>query len=185
MLTTCLLYGQEADSTRRVQWHLGTGATVASGFGRTQGLMWVAPSVEYQASPKLTLRGGFATAGTLIGADYQLQGRQPRSLAPRKQGTRAGAVWAAAEYHPNDRLWLWASAKLLFGYMQPLWLDHSLPLQAAALSGGFAYRFDNDQLLEMHVSIVRDRYGSTFGLMYNPYCDPLVPTFDLYPPPFF
>ena len=55
------------DDTSRTHVHLSTGATVASGFGRTQALSWVAPSVELKMSDRLTVSGGFAAAGTLLG----------------------------------------------------------------------------------------------------------------------
>lgn len=184
MLATCLLHGQEADSTRCVEWHVGTGATVASGFGRTQSLAWVAPRVTYHATERLTLHGGIAAAGSLLPEDYRVQGLNSRNLAPVRTGTQATLLWGAVESHPNDHLWLWAKVAHLYGYAQPLWLDRSLPLQATAFSGGLAYRFDEDHLLELHLSYVNDPYGTAFGLMYHPYCDPLVPSFEIYPHPF-
>ena len=183
LVATFGLEAQEAADTSRWRMHLSTGTTVASGFGRTEALGWVAPSFSYQASPKLTLRAGFAYKGTLLPTGYRVQSYGPQDLSPRRQGTRAGAVWASAEYQANEHLRLWASVAHLGGFAQPLWLDQSLPLQASAFSGGFAYRFDGGSVLEMHLHIVRDTYGSAFGLMYSPYYDPFVPSYTLYSAP--
>ena len=161
------LRGQEVADTSRWQMHLSTGTTVATGFGRTDALGWVAPSFSYQASPRLTLRAGFAYKGTFLPTGYRLQAYGPQDLAPRRQGTRAGAVWASAEYQANDHLRLWASVAHLNGFAQPLWLDQSLPLQASAFSGGFAYKFNSGSVLEMHLHIIRDNYGTLMPLLYD------------------
>ena len=184
MLTTYLLYGQETDSTQRIEWHVATGATVASGFGHTQSVAWVAPRITYRANERLTIHGGIAAAGSLLPEGYRLQGLYSRNLAPVRIGTQATLLWGAAESHPTERLWLWASVAHLHGYAQPLWMDRSLPLQATAFSGGLAYRFNEDHLLELHLSYVHDPYGTALGLMYHSYYDPLVPSFEIYPHPF-
>ncbi|MBR6048676.1 MAG: hypothetical protein IKP83_00755 [Bacteroidales bacterium] len=171
--------GQEAD-TSRYDVHLSTGATVAAGFGRTQALSWVAPSVELKASERMKVSGGFAAAGSLLDG-YELHGYGPTSLAPRKQGTRLGALWAKASYRATDRLWLWASAVHVTGFAQPLWLDGALPVQATAVSGGLAYEFPQGSLLEMHFHIVHDRYGTLppypYGYGWYGTC---APRFDIY-----
>ena len=170
LLLACpTLWAQEAPS-ERFQVHLSTGTSVASGFGQTQGLMWVAPSIEFHPDSRLTVKAGFASAGSLLPVDYVLQGHKPRDLAPVRQGTRIGALWAAAEYKLSDRFRLWGSIAHLNGFAQPLWLDHSLPLQATAFSGGFGYQFTENSLLEVHFHVVRDNYGTAFpSPLYNPY----------------
>lgn len=177
------LRGQEVADTSRWQMHLSTGTTVATGFGQTQSLGWVAPSFSYQATDRLKLKAGFAYKGTLLSTHYRLRAYGPEDLAPRREGTQAGALWASAEYQANERLWLWASVAHLSGFAQLLWLDQSLPLQASAFSGGFAYKFNSGSVLEMHLHIVRDTYGSAFGLMYSPYYDPFVPSYTIYSAP--
>jgi len=165
LLLPVALKAQEADSAR---WHmhLATGTEVASGFGRTQSLTWVAPSFEFQPTSRLTVKTGFASAGSLLPADFELKGNT-RSLAPRRTGTRATALWAEAEYQVNDRLWLWGAVAHVSGFAQPLWLDRSLPLQATAFSGGFGYRIGDNSSLEMHINIVRDHYGTLEPLLYG------------------
>lgn len=155
LLAVSPLAAQEADGGPW-QWHVSTGSSVASGFGRTQSLTWVAPSFEYHATPRLTLSGGFAAAGSLLPDGFKLQGRSPVSLAPLRQGTRMNAMWAAARYQVNDRLLVWGSVAHLGGQMQPLWLDHSMPLQTTAYSGGFAYSLSHKSLLEVHFHIIKD-----------------------------
>lgn len=171
------LQAQEVTDTSRWKMHLSTGATVASGFGQTQSIGWVAPSFSYQATNRLTLTGGFAFKGDLFPTVQPLQTYGPQDLAPRRQGTRATALWASAEYQANDNLWLWASVAHLSGFAQPLWLNQSLPLEATSFSGGLAYKFEGGSVLEMHLHIIRDTYGSAFGLMYDPYYDPFCPTY--------
>lgn len=166
LLCTGPLSAQVTDSTG---WHvrLSTGASVTSGMGQTQSLSWVAPSFEFHPTSRLTVNTGFASVGSLLPADYKLHGYGSRSLAPLRTGTRATALWAEASYQVNSRLWLWASVAHLNGFAQPLWLDRSLPMQATAFSGGFGYRFGEKSILEMHIHIVRDHYGTLAPMLYD------------------
>lgn len=173
---------QEAD-TSRLRFHASVGTTVATGFGRTQSLSWVAPSFQLQFSDRLRVNGGFAAAGNLLGG-YQVHGYTPSSLAPRKHGTSLGALWASAEYKASDRLWLWASVLHLGGYGQPLWLDGSLPIGLTAFSGGLAYEFPRGSLLELHFHFVHDHYGTAMeGLLAHPWYGQFTPNLELYSGP--
>jgi hypothetical protein len=168
------------DDTSRTQVHLSTGATVASGFGRTQSLMWVAPSVEHRVSDRLAVSAGFSAAGSLLNG-YEIHGYGPSSLAPRRSGTRMGSMWASAEYRVSDRLWLWAEVEHLTGYVQPLWLDGAVPIAATAISGGMAYEFPGGSLLEMHFHFVHDHYGTArMGLLAHPWYGGYAPDWELY-----
>lgn len=157
---------QELEDSSRWDFHATVGGTVMSGFGHSQALTWVAPRVSYRASERLTLHGGFVAAGTLLPNNFALQGRGVQSLAPRREGTRAAALWAAGDYRVSDNLRLWAAVAVARGWLQPLWASESMPLKAAAFDGGFAYRFDGGSVLAMHFSVVYDQYGSLFGLPY-------------------
>lgn len=173
---------QEAD-TARTRVHLSTGASVSAGFGRTQSLMWVAPSVEHRVSERLKVEAGFAAAGTLL-PSYEIHGYTPSSLAPRRHGTSVGAAWASAEYKASERLWLWASVAHVEGYAQRLWMDGSLPVGLTAVSGGLAYEFPSGSLLEMHFHFVHDHYGtSQLGLLAHPWYGGLAPGWELYSGP--
>ena len=169
LLATALTCGAQVpdkgDSTRW-DFHASIGGAAMSGFGHTQALTWAAPWASYKANDRLTLHGGLVAAGTLLPNNFELQGRGDRSLAPRREGTRAGALWAAADYKANDNLRLWAAVAVARGWMQPLWAGESMPLAATAVDGGFAYRFDGGSVLAMHFSFVHDRYGT---LAYPPY----------------
>ena len=170
---------QVCDSSR-VEVHASVGTTVLSGFGRTDAAVWVAPHIDYKASERLTLSAGFGCEGSLLTQGYELQGYTP-SYVPRRQGTRATAVWASAEYRVNDRLTVWGMVEHLGGYMQPLWMDHSVPLRATAFSGGFAYQTGGAGLLEMHFHVVHDHYGNAaLGLLAHPYSGPFAPDRELY-----
>ncbi len=180
LIGTSSLTAQVADSSQW-QWHVSTGSSVSSGFGRIQSLSWVAPSFEYHATPRLSLTGGFAAAGSLLPDGFKLQGLSPASLAPLRQGTHMNAMWAAAKYRVNDRLLVWGAVAHLNGQLQPLWLDHSLPLQTTTYSGGFEYAISHNSLLEFHFHIVHDNYGnSALGLHSHPYYGPFTPSFELY-----
>ncbi|MBQ8703264.1 MAG: hypothetical protein IJ524_02685 [Bacteroidales bacterium] len=167
LLIACpVLRAQVGDTTG---WHmrLSTGASVSSGFGQTQSLSWVAPSFEFHPTSRLTVNTGFAAVGSLMPSDYKLQGNNARSLAPLRAGTQATALWAEASYRINQRLWVWGAVAHVGGFAQPLWLDRSLPLQATAFSGGFGYRFGENSILEMHIHIVRDKYGTLAPMLYD------------------
>ena len=179
LVLTFVAQGQESD-TSRWRFRMSTGATVAAGFGHTQSLVWMAPSVSYRASDRLTVSGGLAAAGSLLPAGgYTLHGRDERSLAPRREGTRAGALWVSATYHPNDRLWLWGSVAHVTGYAQPLWLDGAMPIEATTISGGVEYELPGGNLLGMEFHFVHDRYGTLpppiygYGMhgVYSPHTD--------------
>ena len=159
---------------------VSTGVGAATGFGAAQAVSWVAPSFEIYPTDRLTVRAGFANMGSLL-PSYSLKGYGPRDLAPRRTGTQATAVWASAEYQVSERLWVWGAVAHLGGFAQPLWLDHSMPLHATAVSGGFEWKMTDRSLLEMHFTYVRDTYGTAFGPMYSPYWDPMVPSFEIYP----
>ena len=173
-----------ASDTSRWDFHLSTGITVGSGWGKTDALLWTAPRVEYHASDRLTLRGGFAAVGSLM-PGYVLQ-MPVTSYAPRRQGTRLLAGFASARYQVSDRLNIWASVQHVGGWYEPLWTPQgeALDMSLTAFSGGFAYELSNHSLLEMHFHIVHDHYGnSALGLLGHPYYGAGVPTWELYSGP--
>lgn len=169
-----------ADSS---QWdfHLSTGMTLSSGWGKNDALLWTAPRVEYRANDRLTLRGGFALIGSLL-PGYELQ-MPVTSFAPRREGTRLIGGFASAHYKVNERLNIWASVQRLTGWREPLWMPRgeSLDVDLTSFSGGFAYELSNHSMLEMHFHFVHDHYGnSALGLLGHPYYGPGVPTWELY-----
>lgn len=170
LLIACPVLRAQVSDTSGWHMRLSTGASVSSGFGQTQSLNWVAPSFEFHPTSRLTVNTGFAAVGSLMPGDYKLQGNGVRSLAPLRAGTQATALWAEASYRINQRLWVWGAVAHVGGFAQPLWLDHSLPLQATAFSGGFGYRIGESSLFEMHINIVRDKYGTLAPMLFdNPF----------------
>lgn len=163
---------------------VSTGVSASAGFGGREAVSWVAPSFELHPNDRLMVRAGFANMGSLLPQGYRLKGYGPRDLAPRRTGTQATAVWVSAGYQVNDRLWMWGSVAHLGGFAQPLWIDHSLPLHATAVSAGFEWKVTDHSFFEMHFTYVHDTYGTAFGPMYSPYWDPFVPSFEVYPHPF-
>ena len=173
------VHAQEAADSGRWDYHLSVGSSVVSFGGHGQAYGWVAPTVNYRANERLTLSGGFAMVGSLLDS-YRVVGLNGRSLAPRKQGTRLGAVRVAAEYQVNDRLWLWAEIAHASGYFQPWWKPDgsAMPADITALSGGFDYKLAAGSLLSMHFTFIRDRYGSLPHLLPYGYTDPFRTDFD-------
>ena len=177
-LTICMAKAQEYRSVARgsaagdsSRWdvHMSVGGTVVNGFGNTQALTWVAPRFSYQASEKLTLHTGFAMANSLLPNDFALQGHGTANYAPYREGTRAGAVWAAAHYKAGENLSLWAAVAKAYGWMQPIWQNTSMPVDITAVAGGFAYKFSGGSTLALHFSFVNDKYGT---LLNSPYGHP-------------
>ncbi|MBQ9418296.1 MAG: hypothetical protein IJU19_06955 [Bacteroidales bacterium] len=162
LLVACLVAGaaqsQEADSTA-LRLRLGVGTSVESGFGRVRSLTWVAPRIEWHPSERLTLTGGFAAVGSLL-PEAPLQGIQPRNYAPLRQGTRANMLWGKAEVQVGERTWLWGKMAYAGGWVQPLWGVGARPVEAVAFSGGMAYEMASGRWLELHVSVLHDRYGT-------------------------
>ena len=174
---TAQWYRAAMEDTSRWDFHLSTGSMVATGWGKTDALVWVAPRVGYQVNDRLWVGGGFAAAGSLLGG-YQVTGLWNQSLAPRRQGTQVMAARAEAEYRVGDHLTVWASLAYAGGWFEPLWAPRgeALSLGLTALSGGFAYETDNHTFFEMHFHIVHDQYGNAaHGLWGHPWYGPGVP----------
>lgn len=157
------------EDTARIGYHLSTGTSVMSGYGRTAGLSWVAPRVVFRPTDRLTLRGGFAVAGSLTGG-YAIQGRGPQTISLRRTPTQLRAFHAGAEYRIDDRLKVWAAVAHVDGWATPLWTDMAMPVDATAFTGGFKYRFDSGTAFEMHVTVIRDQAGSLPALFYDRPC---------------
>lgn len=186
LLTLCLTLSaqwrfEEERDTSRWAFHLSVGSTVATGFGKTEAWMWTAPRVTFRASDRLILHGGFASVGSLLDS-YELKGYTP-SFAPRRQGTRMLAGFASATYRVNDRLCLWASVQHVGGWFEPLWTPRgeAIDIDVTAFSGGFAYEFSDESLLEMHFHFVHDLHGNdALGLLGHPWYGTGVPSFELF-----
>lgn len=173
-----------ANDTSRWDFHLSAGSTVMSVGGKGDAYMWAAPRVTFRANDRLTLHGGFAVAGSLLG-NYELQGNS-RSLAPRRRGTRLGGFALGADYQVNDRLEVWASLTHVGGWHEPLWLpfDEAFSISTTTFSGGFRYALSDESMLEMHFHIVHDHYGNdALGLLGHPYYGLGVPSYELYSGP--
>lgn len=170
-----------SDDTASKAFHMSVGSTVGAGFGRTEALSWVAPSFKWRATEKLTLRGGFGVAGSLLPGGYALHGRGSQSMLPLREGTQLGAMWAQAEYRAGENLLLWGTVARLTGFAQPLWASHSLPVNATAVSGGLAYRFSQGSVLAMHFRFVHDEYGFLLHPPYgHSYYGPLAHEWEIY-----
>lgn len=183
-LTVAAQWRQEVVSdSSKWDFHLSTGIAIGSGWGRTDAATWVAPSLEYHASERLTLHGGFAMVNSPFG-QHELRGLERRSLTPRREGTRLLAATMGAEYQVNDRLRLWGSLTRINGFAQPLWHHHAMPVDVTAFSGGLSYATSNDCLMQLHFHFVHDHYGNAaLGLLGHPWYGPFCPSYELFAGP--
>lgn len=178
------LLGIICDDTASKAFHMNVGSMVGAGFGRTDAVSWVAPSFKLRASERFVLRGGFGIAGSLLPGGYVLHGRELQNLVPLKHGTSLGGVWAQAEYRANEHLTLWGAFTRVTGFVQPLWASSALPVDITSVSGGFAYKFNQNSLLAMHFRFVHDGYGYMLHPPYgHGYYGPFAPEFELFSGP--
>ena len=171
LLLVCTTLRAQLSDTSKWDFHLSTGTSVAAGFGHTQALGWVAPSFSFKPTSRLTVRTGLVAAASLLPDNFSLKGYSEQSLAPWRKDTRVQTFWAEGEYRFTDRLTLWGAVAHAKGFVKPLWLDQSIPMQATAFSGGFRYAVTDNSLFEMHFHIVHDPYGTAgIGLLgHTPY----------------
>lgn len=173
-----------AADTSRWEPHLSAGTSVVSMCGKGNAYVWAAPSVDYRASDRLTLHGGFAAAGSLLGG-YELQGNS-RSLAPCRRGTQLVGAAVGADYRVSDRLTLWATLTHVGGWHESLWspFNEAFNVGVTTLSGGFSYALSDESLLEMHFHFVHDHYGNdALGILGHPYYGYGVPSYEIYSGP--
>ena len=151
----------ESDSAQRVQFHMSVGTGVYSVWGNVRSYVGVAPRIEYKASDKVKLDGGFAVVSDLSNNGYRIQGTQSRNLAPVKNGTQLGAVHGGVEYKANDRLLVRGDVFYVGGLYEPLYCP-MLGTQEVSVVGGTAslrYRTKKDSFIDVHMTIVRDNRG--------------------------
>lgn len=170
--------------TSRWDYHLSVGSSLMTSKGKGNAYMWVAPSVNYQANDRLTLRGGFLAVGSLLGG-YELQGNS-RSLAPCRRGTQLMGAAIGADYTVSDRLTLWATVMHIGGWHEPVWspFNEAFNIGVIALSGGFSYALSDESMLEMHFHFVHDHYGNdALGILGHPYYGYGVPCYEIFSGP--
>lgn len=115
--------------------------------------------------------------GGLLPHGYRLQGRPAADRAPRRHpvAMATSTLTVGASYRASERLWLWGSVSHIGG------LALERPVNATALSGGFAYALGDRNMLEVHFRFVHDHYGTLMGPPYGHlYYGSLAPGFDLY-----
>lgn len=185
------------DSVKRWDCHVALGTGISVGNGITVAYLGVAPEIEYHPSDRFTLVAGFSALNSTDPSRFYLHGNEPRSLAPRKNSSLALSVYMAAEYQVNDRLWLAASlfhqgGQLLmpagFGWWGFVPNGLPLDLDRTGFSAHLRYRIGDDNYLNVHMSIIRDR--SSLPLFYPSYygfndCIPFSPCMGGFCSPYF
>lgn len=163
--TRCM--AQAPDSTRW-QFRLSAGNAMVAGFGQHRATSWFSIDAIYPMSHDISLGGGFAKGGTLIpyGAPI-LHSSEPRSLAPRREGTDLTSVWVSASWQANDKLFLWASLRHTVGFTQQYFSTTPAPASLTAVEGGTSYAFNNSTFIELHFHIVHGNYGELLHTLYG------------------
>lgn len=160
------------DSIGKVDYHMSLFSGVYSGWGETHGYMGAAPTFSYRASDRLTLKAGFAFTTDLNANSYQLCGRTPRDMAPRRSNsTGTVGVDVAAEYQVNDNLWMAAHVYYLGGSYDPIWNGGNRPQELSVYGGSvaFHYRTKRDNRLSLYFDFVHDETGAlTPWMFYSP-----------------
>lgn len=168
----------QTDSVSQWSGSVRMGSSVVSGLhGETFGYMSFAPTLNYKATDRVTVKAGFSAVSSLSTNGYALRGLEPRSLAPRKPTTTAVGMYVAGQYQVNDRLWLAASVFHIGGEYYHPWLSGhgTLPLNATGVAADMSYRLGNRSYIDVHFSYIKDEAGSLCPLLLSPYyshCSP-------------
>lgn len=178
LLLTILLLGisfqarsQEADSLQRFDYHMSFTTGVSSIMGNVHNFAVVDPSFNFNINPKLTLQAGFTVVSDIRMNNYQLQGQEPSSLAPRRSTSMIGSE-VSAIYKVNDRLTVAGSVYYLGGELQPWFCPEGRPLDVNAygFSASMSYKTRNNNRIDLYFDILHDDSGSISPMWYgNPY----------------
>lgn len=183
-----------ADSLKKIDFHVSLGSSVSVGSGASVFHLGVAPRLDFHPSNRLKVSVGFSALNSIDPNAFWLQTNPPVSRAPLRKNALALSFDISASYWVNDRLRIAASlfhqnGDLLSPGMWSYWGVFPTGMPIHINRTGFAadllYRFDNDNTIQLHLSIIRDRsYPPTFGRFYGiapmaaPGCYPTYNCFD-------
>lgn len=162
------------DSVSKWDYHLNVGTGIVSDFdNQVKSYFMISPQFEYKANAKLRLKAGFNLISDMD--SYVFKGREPRSLAPRKNSSTAVGVHLSAQYQVNDRLWLGATvfhiggqSSLLYTFNPFYGCQFGMPvdLGITGLCADMRYRIGDNNYLDLHISVIKDSYG-TLPILYD------------------
>lgn len=166
----------QEDSTQtksKLQPHFMVGTGVWSSGGEVRPYTTTGAQLDYTFNDKWTVTGGFMVYNEWNQNHYMIQGRSPRSYAPRKNNSSLIALNAGVQYNFNDRLSLAFSIYHLGGEMIPWWMPTtSVPFNVSVtgFSAELQYKLRNDSYLNFYLSFYRDNLG-TMGIPLYPFYD--------------
>lgn len=162
------------DSVSKWDYHLTVGTGVVSDFdNQVKGYYMIAPEIEYNPNSRWSIKAGFNAISDMD--SYVFKGREPRSLAPRKNSSTAVGVHLSAQYQVNDRLWLGATvfhiggqSSLMYTFNPYYGWQFGAPvdLGITGMSADMRYRIGDSSYLDLHISVMRDQYG-TLPILYD------------------
>lgn len=144
---------------------------MGTGYGDNRLFTSVAPSLTYRPSDKWTIAGGFRiTTDMGLNANYNI-GNSQRSLAPYRTNGGTGIVSGCvkAQYQVNENFWLAGSVYHMGGSYAPFYGPMNgdvFRVSATAISAEAAFRFNNNDMLHVSFTYVRD-HASTMPFMLH------------------
>ena len=181
---SALLYGtsdtQQSLVPRKWEFHgsVGTGIEIGDGYATTY--LTASPRVDYHFNDRFVLSAGFTLLGTMDPNRFMLQGRQPRNLAPMREGNASAAIaaYVAGEYQINDRLWIAASfmragGQMImpttftpWGFIPGGW---TVNVDLTAFSAAMRLRIGDDTYIHLQCAFLRDGTGDFMPYYTNPF----------------
>lgn len=136
---------------------------LGNSYGNSRLFTSVAPSMIYRPNDKCTVSGGFRITSDMgVGAMCKTGGR---SLVPYKDNGSTGLVsgYVEAQYNVSDNIWIAGSIYHIGGSYAPFFDYYNggaFNVSATALSASAAFRFNEDRLLQVSFTYIRDHAGT-------------------------
>lgn len=161
----------------RLDYHVSLFSGVVSGWNGAGSYMGLAPKLSYSFDDQWKIKAGFAVLSD-FGSNFGVV--EPVSLAPRRYSNTAVAGAVTLENHPTDKIWWSVRGFMATGSINPALMLYPTPamhqpgydLNAYGASASIRYKIRNNNYLDFHFSVVRDRAGSLMPMMFNPWCHP-------------
>ncbi len=145
---------------------------MGTGYGDNRLFTSVAPSITYRVDDKWTITGGFRITTDMELNPNHSVGSNQRSLAPYKKNGGTGVVSGRveAQYQVNENFWLAGSIYHMSGNYNPfygLMNGEAFKVSATAISAAAAFRFNNNNLLHISFTYIRDHAGTMPFMLHD------------------
>lgn len=162
------------DSVSKWDYHLNVGTGIVSDFdNQVRNYFMISPEIEYKPNSRWAVKAGFNAISDMD--SYVFKGREPQSLAPRKNASTAVGIHLSAQYQVTDRLWIGATvfhiggqSSLLYTFNPYYGWQFGTPvdLSITGFCADMQYRIGDNSYLDLHISVLRDNYG-TLPILYD------------------